>query len=289
MRYAYLTSEFLGAAAALQRLKLGARDHEMVAVVLSARHRGVAFLVKMLRRAGVRYLCVLIAVGVAYRLVQFWLGVTVRLRGHAVCGPSVARAAAQLGIPVVRSEAIGDVATSSYLQGLSLDLLVSVFFDQRLPPAVLGVPRLGGVNLHNSLLPEFAGCAPTVAALAAGRHQVGVSVHWMTEEFDAGDILVQYPVVVSCRDSVLRIEAQLLRLGVDAIATAMNQLATGSARAIPQDRSRRSYQSHPDHRVLRDLATRGWRLFSWKDFSALCMETIHPARKPLVESVRKQS
>ncbi|MFI7353663.1 methionyl-tRNA formyltransferase [Streptomyces avidinii] len=71
------------------------------------------------------------------------------------------------------------------------DLIVCYGFPWRLPASVLQSTRLGGINIHTSMLPKYRGPIPVNWAIRNGDPEIGVSIHWMEEEFDAGRVLVQ--------------------------------------------------------------------------------------------------
>lgn len=77
------------------------------------------------------------------------------------------------------------------LRGYDLDLLVCYGFSWRLPRSVLAIPRYGVVNIHCSMLPKYRGPAPVLWAIRNGDPHLGVTIHRMTEEFDAGPIIAQ--------------------------------------------------------------------------------------------------
>jgi methionyl-tRNA formyltransferase len=77
------------------------------------------------------------------------------------------------------------------LRGYDLDLLVCYGFSWRLPRSVLRIPRYGVVNVHCSMLPQYRGPAPVLWAIRNGDPSLGVTVHRMNEEFDAGPVLAQ--------------------------------------------------------------------------------------------------
>lgn len=77
------------------------------------------------------------------------------------------------------------------LESYAVDLLVVFGFAWKLPPAVLAIPRLGALNIHVSMLPKYRGPAPLLWAIRNGDRTGGVTVHWMDENFDTGNILAQ--------------------------------------------------------------------------------------------------
>ncbi|WP_328912651.1 MULTISPECIES: methionyl-tRNA formyltransferase [unclassified Streptomyces] len=77
------------------------------------------------------------------------------------------------------------------LESYHLDLVIVFGFAWKIPRAVLAIPRLGMMNIHVSMLPKYRGPAPMLWAIRNGDTTGGVTVHWMDEEFDTGNILAQ--------------------------------------------------------------------------------------------------
>lgn len=77
------------------------------------------------------------------------------------------------------------------LRGYDLDLVACYGFSWRLPRSVLNIPRYGVINVHCSMLPKYRGPAPVLWAIRNGDPHLGVTVHRMNEEFDAGPVLAQ--------------------------------------------------------------------------------------------------
>lgn len=82
------------------------------------------------------------------------------------------------------------------IQGHEADLLICNGFPWRLPPEVLAAPVLGCINIHHSLLPRHRGPIPVQWALRSGDPETGVTIHRMTDRFDAGSVLAQRGGVV---------------------------------------------------------------------------------------------
>src|SRR5215469_6502579 len=97
------------------------------------------------------------------------------------CGSSVGR----------REVTAGEKMMTQAMGALTPDLIVVVAYGQILPRAVLEIPRLASLNLHASLLPRWRGAAPIQAAIAAGDLETGITVMYMEEGLDTGDILLQ--------------------------------------------------------------------------------------------------
>jgi len=98
------------------------------------------------------------------------------------------------------------------LRKASPDLILVATFNEILRPPVLGRPRLGVVNLHPSLLPKYRGPCPTHAALLNGDDVTGVTVHYITDRLDAGNVLLQRSLPIDEADNDGRLRQRLARL-----------------------------------------------------------------------------
>lgn len=128
---------------------------------------------------------------------------------------------------------------------MGVDVIVVAAFSRILKSPLLGAPRLGVVNVHPSLLPKFRGPNPIYWALAQGQTRTGVTLHFMDEGIDSGDVIAQQEVKIApgeTEDSLFRkccsIAAQMLK-------EALPSVAAGSAERARQDESAATYQSHP--------------------------------------------
>lgn len=156
-------------------------------------------------------------------------------RGRRVEPPPVAAAAMQYGLDVLQPVSLRDPAFLRRLRELAPDLLVTVAFGRLIPPAVLEIAPLGGINLHPSLLPRYRGAAPIPRAIAAGETETGVTVLQMSEEMDAGDIILQRSILINPEDTTRTLEARLAREGADLLVEALRLLDTGKVTRRPQD------------------------------------------------------
>lgn len=164
-----------------------------------------------------------------------------RGRGLRVEEPPLAGAAARYGLEVLQPGSLRSPAFLARLRALAPDLIVAAAFGRIIPPQVLEVPPLGGINLHPSLLPRYRGAAPIPRAIAAGDAETGVTVLYITDQLDAGDIILQRVVPIAPDDTSATLEARLAREGADLLAEAIRLLEAGEAPRHPQDPSRASF------------------------------------------------
>jgi methionyl-tRNA formyltransferase len=114
---------------------------------------------------------------------------------------SVADLAAENGIPVLLRNRPDDEELLARLREADLDIMVANNWRTWLPPEIFTMPLHGTLNIHDSLLPAYAGFSPLIWALINGEKEVGVTAHMMDGELDAGDIVLQRSVEVGPRDT----------------------------------------------------------------------------------------
>lgn len=159
-------------------------------------------------------------------------------RGLRVAPPPVAVVATQYALDVLQPSTLRDPEFLARLRGLEPDLIVVVAFGRILPPEVLAVAPMGGINLHPSLLPRYRGAAPIPRAIAAGDTETGVTVLHMSDDLDAGDIILQRRVPIHADDTTATLEPRLAREGAALLVEALALLESGRAPRQPQDPSR---------------------------------------------------
>lgn len=136
-------------------------------------------------------------------------------------------------LPVLSPETIGDAVEE--LQALNADLFVVVAYGQYIPKKVLDLPAKGSINLHPSLLPKYRGASPIQWALANGDRTTGVTILYVSEKMDSGDIILQKELPIDSDDNALTLEPKLAEEGARLMVQAVGQIAGGTAPRIPQD------------------------------------------------------
>lgn len=155
-------------------------------------------------------------------------------RPSAIKGEALAR-----GIPVAQPEKIR--RDYSALAAWDPDVMVVAAYGQILPAPVLGIPRMGCMNLHASLLPRHRGASPIQASILAGDVETGMTVMYMDEGLDTGDILLEYRLTIGANETAGELHDRLAVLGAGALEEALDLLSEGSAPRRPQDSSLATY------------------------------------------------
>jgi len=146
-----------------------------------------------------------------------------------------------LGAPIFQPARIKDPQIVEELRRLKADVTVVVAYGQILRRDVLEIPRLACLNLHASLLPRWRGAAPVQAAIAAGDCETGITVMYMDEGLDTGDILLQRSVEILPNDTGGSLHDRLAQIAPEALLESLRLLVAGNAPRIPQDNARASY------------------------------------------------
>lgn len=127
------------------------------------------------------------------------------------------------------------------LTELGADALIVVAYGLLLPREILAIPRLGGINVHASLLPRWRGAAPIQRAIEAGDRQTGVTLMQMAAGLDTGDILSQAAIPIIATDTAASLHDKLAALGADLLTATLAQLEGGNIRPQPQDNALATY------------------------------------------------
>lgn len=128
------------------------------------------------------------------------------------------------GVQVFEPTSINSEEGIAILRDLKADLFVVCDYGQILSREALGLARLGGINLHGSLLPKYRGAAPVHWAIIQGDSETGISVIHMTPRLDGGPILVARTEPIRENDTMPDLEDRLSRIGVSAVIESIDLL-----------------------------------------------------------------
>jgi methionyl-tRNA formyltransferase len=158
-------------------------------------------------------------------------------RGHQVQATPTKLVARTHDIAVIQPFKIKDEAFHQAIRDLTPDLGVVVAFGRILPDALLGIPRLGMINVHASLLPRYRGAAPIQRAVLAGDAETGVTIMRVITEMDAGATFTMSAVPIPPDATSEDMASTLARLGARLLLPVVDDLAAGRAVETPQDAS----------------------------------------------------
>jgi len=172
------------------------------------------------------------------------LAVTHPKSDHAyekIWSDSVADLAEENGVPVLLRNRPDDDELLSRLKEVEPDLIVANNWRTWLPPEIFDLPPHGTLNVHDSLLPSYAGFSPIIWALINGEKEVGVTAHRMDAELDMGDVLLQRAVSVGPLDTATDLFHRTVDLIGPLVTDSLDLIDSGKAVWTPQDRSKSSF------------------------------------------------
>ena len=150
-------------------------------------------------------------------------------RGRALAASPVKRAALAAGLPVEQPESLKSAAARMRLRELNPDLLVVVAYGLILPRALLAIPRLGGWNVHASLLPRWRGAAPIQRAILAGDTRTGVCLMRMEAGLDTGPVMLRGEMAIAPDDTGSSLHDKLAALGAQVLGEGLRRVLAGEA------------------------------------------------------------
>ncbi len=162
-------------------------------------------------------------------------------RGRRLTASPVKVAAEGYGIDVLTPESAADPQFVAEIADREPELGVVVAYGQILRPSLLETPEHGFINVHYSLLPRLRGAAPVYGALLQGLETTGVTIQYMAEQLDAGDIILQREIDIRPEDNRETLTNRLTDAGVELLLEAVRLIEAGEAPRIPQDECKASY------------------------------------------------
>ncbi|WP_435925039.1 methionyl-tRNA formyltransferase [Paenibacillus sp. DYY-L-2] len=164
----------------------------------------------------------------------------------------VKEAALKHGLPVLQPQRLRAPEAVEELAGLAPDLIVTAAYGQILPKAVLDMPRYGCLNVHGSLLPKYRGGAPIQRSIINGERETGVTLMYMAEGLDTGDMIAKTVVPIEDEDTAGTIFEKLSAVGAELLIKQLPLILDGTAERVPQNDAESTYApnlSRDDERI----------------------------------------
>ncbi|MDN3364344.1 methionyl-tRNA formyltransferase [Priestia megaterium] len=165
-------------------------------------------------------------------------------RKRVLTPPPVKVEALKHEIPVLQPEKIRLEEEYQQVLAYEPDLIVTAAFGQILPTPILEAPKYGCINVHASLLPELRGGAPIHYSILQGKPKTGVTIMYMVEKLDAGDILTQVEVPIEERDHVGTLHDKLSAAGAKLLSETIPSLVKGEITPVKQNDEEATFASN---------------------------------------------
>lgn len=176
-------------------------------------------------------------------------------RKRVLTPPPVKEAALKHNIPVLQPEKISESEQLQEVLAYKPDLVVTAAFGQLLPNELLDYPTFGCINVHASLLPKYRGGAPIHQAIVDGEKESGITIMYMVEKLDAGDILTQVSVPIEETDHVGSLHDKLSIAGAELLSETIPNLIKGEITPRKQDETQATFASN----IKREQERIDWR------------------------------
>ena len=123
------------------------------------------------------------------------------------------------------------------------DICISVHWRKRISSQILNICKKGGINLHPSLLPKYAGCSSLAWAIINNEKYAGFSWHKLAEDFDTGEIIFQSPVKINKNDTAFSLWNKVNNKGIEKLNDVIKMTINSNTKFIKQDLNKRTYFS----------------------------------------------
>ncbi|MFJ8234416.1 methionyl-tRNA formyltransferase [Ureibacillus sp. NPDC094379] len=175
-------------------------------------------------------------------------------RKKVMTPPPVKEEAMRLGLPVIQPEKLRNSTELDEIIELNADLIVTAAFGQILPKVLLDAPRLGCINVHASLLPKYRGGAPIHQSILDGESKTGVTIMYMEEKLDAGDIISQQEVEIEETDHTGSMFEKLSIIGRDLLKETLPSIIAGTNERTKQEEEQATFA----HNISREQERMNW-------------------------------
>jgi methionyl-tRNA formyltransferase len=194
-------------------------------------------------------------------LFGFWglLRQGLRFTGARLRGRSIQSLAASAGVPIVATRSIHQPDYLAQIRTIAPDVIVSVAAPEIFKAELLGIPRLGCINIHSGRLPTYRGMMPTFWQMLRGESAITVTVHRMAEKLDAGDVLATRLCAIKSSDSLDRVIRQTKGEGARLLINVLRDLWADRVQSRPIDMNQASYFFFPKAEDVREFRKRGHR------------------------------
>lgn len=175
-------------------------------------------------------------------------------RGMKLIPTPVKEYAMTLGLDVFQPQKARDGEAMDLVRRLAPELIVAAAYGKILPEELLNYPKHGSINVHSSLLPKYRGAAPINWAILNGDEETGVSIMYMVDKLDAGDVISKVKTPIGPDEDAQSLTARLAELGAEALSGAIAAIESGTVVRIAQGEDEATYAPM----LSRDLSSIDW-------------------------------
>jgi methionyl-tRNA formyltransferase len=184
-------------------------------------------------------------------------GLTQRVLGAKLRRRSIERVCAEHSVPCELVHDVNEPAFLERLRGLGTDLIVSVSCPQIFKKNLIELPPRGCLNIHGAILPAYRGVMPSFWMLAHNEQRAGVSIFFVNEDIDAGELCGQRVFAIEPDETLDAFLRRSKRIAAELLLEVLEEVESGTAPRTPLDLAEGSYYSWPDRRAVRAFRAAG--------------------------------
>ena len=165
----------------------------------------------------------------------------VNARGNKIVFSPVKQFGLDNNIEIIQPKKMKDEEIINKIKEINPDLIVVVAYGKIIPQEIIDIPKYGIINVHSSLLPKYRGASPIHSAILNGDTESGVSIMYIEEALDAGDVILKEHCTITEEDTLGTLHDRLKELGAVGLEKALKLIENGEVQAEKQDESKVSF------------------------------------------------
>ena len=162
-------------------------------------------------------------------------------RGNKIIVNPVKQFGIEHNIEIIQPRKLKDSELIKKIKDLAPDLIVVVAYGKIIPREIIDIPKYGIINVHSSLLPKYRGASPIHSAILNGDKETGVSIMYIEEELDAGDVILMESCEITETDTLGTLHDKLKVIGAELLGKALDLIEKEEVSATPQDHSKATF------------------------------------------------
>lgn len=181
------------------------------------------------------------------------------IRGRGYKSYSLQSILEKYGIPYLYELDVNSIQNLKRLKEWGTELIISVSCPQIFKKSLIDLPPKGCLNLHGSLLPDYRGVMPSFWMLANNEKEAGITLFFVNEKIDAGDVLIQRKFPIQPDDTLDSFIRRSKRIGAEMVVEGIKKIAQGNIQTYPFDMSKGNYYGWPTREAVHRFLSYGRR------------------------------
>ena len=162
-------------------------------------------------------------------------------RGNKIIINPIKQYGLENNIEVIQPKKLRDEEIINRIKEINPDLIIVVAYGKIIPKSIIDIPKYCIINVHSSLLPKYRGASPIHSAILNGDKETGVSIMYIEEELDSGDVILQEKCEIYDKDTLGSLHDRLKIIGAKALGEVINLIEAEKVTAVPQEHDKATF------------------------------------------------